>query len=91
MTLFGWDARVPLITSAPGFGKGGAKSWAISELIDILPTLTDLSGPPSPPQLVGQELYDAQTDPLETVNQARTIDTAAVIPAFAEQLDALVK
>jgi hypothetical protein len=91
MTLFGWDARVPLITSAPGFGKGGAKSWAISELIDILPTLTDLSGPPSPPQLVGQELYDAQTDPLETVNQSRTLDTAAVIPAFAEQLDALVK
>jgi iduronate 2-sulfatase len=155
MTLFGWDARVPLIISAPGIGKGGAKSRAISELIDIFPTLTDLSGLPSPPQLdgtslvpvlkdptaavktaaltqhprpalywgggpqalpqvmgyalktdrwsyhewrdfktgriVGQELYDEQTDPLGTVNQAGTVDAAAVIPALAEQLDALVK
>ena len=155
MTLFGWDARVPLIISAPGVGKGGAKTSAISELIDIFPTLTDLSGLPSPPQLdgtslvpvlkdptatvktaaltqhprpalywgggpqalpqvmgyalktdrwsyhewrdfktghvVGQELYDEQTDPLETVNQTGTVDAAAVIPALAEQLDALVK
>jgi iduronate 2-sulfatase len=41
--------------------------------------------------IVGQELYDEQTDPLETVNQAGTVDAAAVIPALAEQLDALVK
>jgi arylsulfatase A-like enzyme len=130
-------------------------SRAVSELIDIFPKLTDLSGLPSPPQLdgtslvpvlkdagatvktaaltqhprpalywgggpqalpqvmgyalktdrwsyhewrdfktgniVGQELYDEQTDPLETVNQAGTVDAAAVIPALAEQLDALVK
>ena len=155
MTLFGWDARVPLIISAPGVGKGGAKTSAISELIDIFPTLTDLSGLPNPPQLdgtslvpvlkdaaatvktaaltqhprpalywgggpqalpqvmgyalktdrwsyhewrdfktghiVGQELYDEKADPLETLNQAGTVDAAAVIPALAEQLDALVK
>jgi hypothetical protein len=42
-------------------------------------------------RIVGQELYDEQTDPLETVNQAGTVDAAAVIPALAEQLDALVK
>ena len=46
MTLFGWDARVPLIISAPGIGKGGAKTGAISELIDIYPTLTELCGLP---------------------------------------------
>ena len=155
MTLFGWDARVPLIISAPGIGKGGAKTGAISELIDIFPTLTDLSGLPSPPQLdgtslvpvlkdssasvktaaltqhprpalywgggpqalpqvmgyalktdrwsyhewrdfktghvVGQELYDTQTDPLETVNQAGTVDAAAVIPGLAAQLKAMTK
>jgi iduronate 2-sulfatase len=150
MTLFGWDARVPLIISAPGIGTGGAKTSAISELIDIFPTLTDLSGLPNPPQLdgaslvpllkdasatvkpaaltqhprpalywgggpqalpqvmgyalktdrwsyhewrdfktghvVGQELYDQQTDPLETVNIAGTVGAAAQIPALAEQL-----
>ena len=150
MTLFGWDARVPLIISAPGIGTGGAKTSAISELIDIFPTLTDLSGLPNPPQLdgaslvpvlkdasasvkpaaltqhprpalywgggpqalpqvmgyglttdrwsyhewrdfktglvVGQELYDQQNDPLETVNLVGTVEVAAEIPALAEQL-----
>jgi iduronate 2-sulfatase len=150
MTLFGWDARVPLIISAPGIGTGGAKTSAISELIDIFPTLTDLSALPNPPQLdgaslvpllkdasasvkpaaltqhprpalywgggpqalpqvmgyglttdrwsyhewrdfktghiVGQELYDQQADPLETVNLAGTVEAAAEIPALAEQL-----
>lgn len=42
-------------------------------------------------QFVGQELYDQQADPLETVNRAGTVDAAAVIPALAEQLDSLVK
>lgn len=155
MTLFGWDARVPLIISAPGMGKGGAKTSAISELIDIFPTLTDLSGLPNPMQLdgtslvpvlkdasatvktaaltqhprpalywgggplalpevmgyglttdrwsyhewrdfktgivVGQELYDEQNDPLETVNLAGTVEAAAQIPALAAQLRAMTK
>jgi iduronate 2-sulfatase len=62
MTLFGWDARVPLIISAPGIGKGGAKASGISELIDIFPTLTDLSGLPSPPQLEGTSLVPVLKD-----------------------------
>ena len=36
--------------------------------------------------VVGQELYDEQTDPLETVNLAGTVEAAAQIPALAEQL-----
>ena len=153
MTLFGWDARVPLIIAAPRTGKGGAKTSAISELIDLYPTLTELCGLPAPAQLdgvslvpvlkdptatvktaaltqhprpalywgsqkepnvmgyalrtdrwcynewrdfktdriVGQELYDAQADPQETVNLAGTVEGAPHIPALAEQLDALVK
>ncbi len=150
MTLFGWDARVPLIISAPGVEKGGMKTGAISELIDIFPTLTDLCSVPTPPkldgtslvpvlkdasasvksaaltqhprpalywgggpralpqvmgyglftdrwsyhewrdfktaQVVGQELYDQQADPLETLNLAGSVDSAAHIPALAEQL-----
>jgi iduronate 2-sulfatase len=155
MTLFGWDARVPLIISAPGLGKGGAKTSAISELIDIFPTLTELSGLPSPSQLdgtslvpvlkdasasvksaaltqhprpalywgggpqalpqvmgyglsterwsyhewrdfktgqvVAQELYDEQADPLETVNLAGTVEASAQIPALAEKLEAITR
>ena len=41
--------------------------------------------------VVGQELYDEQTDPLETVNIAGTVEAATQIPALVEQLDALVK
>jgi len=153
--LFGWDARVPLIMSAPGVGKGGAKTASLTELIDIFPTLTDLSGIPSPalldgtslapvlkdpsasvksaaltqhprpalywgggpqalPQVmgyglftdrwsyhewrdfktgdvVGQELYDEQNDPLETVNLAGSVDAAAQIPALAEQLKTITQ
>jgi len=56
MTLFGRDARVPLIISAPGVGKGGVKTAAISELIDLFPTLTSLAGLPSPRPLDGTSL-----------------------------------
>ena len=62
MTLFGWDARVPLIISAPGVGKGGMKTGAISELIDIFPTLTDLCGVPTPPKLDGTSLVPVLKD-----------------------------
>ena len=70
MTLFGWDARVPLIISAPGIGRGGAKTSAISELIDIFPTLTDLSGLPSPSQLDGTSLVPVLMDASATVKNA---------------------
>jgi iduronate 2-sulfatase len=70
MTLFGWDARVPLIISAPGIGTGGAKTSAISELIDIFPTLTDLSGLPNPPQLDGASLVPLLKDASATVKPA---------------------
>jgi hypothetical protein len=41
--------------------------------------------------VVGQELYDEQTDPLETVNLAGTEETKAVIPPLAAQLKAMTK
>jgi iduronate 2-sulfatase len=155
MTLFGWDARVPLIISAPGIGKGGAKTTAISELIDIFPTLTEICGLPNPPkldgtsllpvlkdasatvktaaltqhprpalywgggpqalpqvmgyglytdrwsyhewrdfksgQVVAQELYDEQADPLETANLVGSIEAARQIPVLAKQLGKITK
>jgi iduronate 2-sulfatase len=70
MTLFGWDARVPLIISAPGVGKGGMKTASISELIDIFPTLTDLCHVPSPPRLDGTSLVPVLKDPSVPVKAA---------------------
>ena len=155
MTLFGWDARVPLIISAPSISSGGAKTAALSELIDLFPTLTEICGLPNPPKIdgtslvpvlkdasasvktaaltqhprpalywgggpqalpqvmgyalktdrwsyhewrdfktghvVSQELYDEQTDSLETVNLVGTIEAATQIPALAEQLRKITK
>jgi iduronate 2-sulfatase len=70
MTLFGWDARVPLIISAPGVGKGGVKTASLSELIDIFPTLTELCGLPNPPKLDGTSLVPVLKDGGATVKTA---------------------
>jgi iduronate 2-sulfatase len=70
MTLFGWDGRVPLIISAPGLGKGGAKTAALSELIDIFPTLTDLCSLPNPPKLDGTSLVPVLKDANARVKSA---------------------
>ncbi|MFM6130123.1 MAG: sulfatase/phosphatase domain-containing protein, partial [Sphaerospermopsis kisseleviana] len=70
MTLFGWDARVPLIISAPGIGQRGAKTLSLSELIDIFPTLTELSGLPCPPRLDGTSLVPVLKDGSVTVKTA---------------------
>jgi iduronate 2-sulfatase len=70
MTLFGWDARVPLIISAPGLGKTGAKTSSISELIDLFPTLTELSDLPPPPQLDGTSLVPVLKDSGASVKSA---------------------
>jgi iduronate 2-sulfatase len=42
-------------------------------------------------QVVAQELYDEQADPLETVNLVGAVEAAAHIPALAEQLKAMSK
>jgi iduronate 2-sulfatase len=70
MTLFGWDARVPLLIAAPGLGKGGGKTAALSELVDLFPTLTQLCGLPNPPKLDGVSLVPVLKDPGATVKTA---------------------
>jgi len=45
--------RAPLIISAPGRGNGGTSTNALTEFVDMYPTLCELCGLPSPPQLEG--------------------------------------
>lgn len=49
------DTRVPLIIRAPGF-NGGVQSDALVELIDIYPTLSELSGLDIPAHVQGTSL-----------------------------------
>jgi len=54
--------RVPLIISAPGY-KGGLKTNALAEYIDIYPTLTELTGLGKPEQLHGKSFVTLMKNP----------------------------
>jgi arylsulfatase A-like enzyme len=54
--------RVPLIISAPGY-RGGLKTNALTEYIDIYPTLTELAGLNMPKQLQGKSFVTLMKNP----------------------------
>ena len=56
VTLFDIGAKVPFIIHAPGLTKPGTRSEAMVELIDIYPTLAQLTGLTPPEYLQGNSL-----------------------------------
>lgn len=56
--------RVPLMIRAPGF-DGGRKTEALTELIDVYPTLCELAGVPVPAHVQGRSLVPLLTDPTQ--------------------------
>lgn len=56
VSLFDVGAKVPFILRVPGVTEGGAVSQAMVELIDIYPTLADLTGLTPPEVLQGASL-----------------------------------
>ncbi len=69
MTLFEDSARVPLIVAAPE-AKQHAVSNGIVELIDLYPTLCDLTGIPAPEGLQGKSFRKQLSDPTSPGKQA---------------------
>lgn len=63
---FEYDARVPLMIHTPGMKHPGRQTRAITELIDLFPTLTDLCHLPQPPGLEGQSLTAVLEQPDST-------------------------
>ncbi len=63
MTNYEIDTRVPLIVSAPRFGKQGIATSRLVEFVDIYPTLCDLAGLPVPGNLEGLSMAPLMTDP----------------------------
>ena len=61
--LFEGSVRVPLIVSVPDHAQAGAATDALAELVDLYPTLVELSGLPSPDHLAGQSMTPALDDP----------------------------
>lgn len=69
-SLFEECARVPLIVRAPGSRGNGVASPSLVELLDLFPTLCDLTGIPAPPQLEGRSLRGLLHVPASTLHDA---------------------
>lgn len=68
-TCFELDARVPLIIATPDH-KGGQRTDALVELLDLYPTLADLCGLRAPVDLEGETLRPVLENPTASVKSA---------------------
>jgi arylsulfatase A-like enzyme len=69
-TLFEESLRVPLIIAAPDLPKPGAPTEALADLLDVYPTLVDLTGISRPGTLDGVSLTPVLRDPKASVQDA---------------------
>jgi arylsulfatase A-like enzyme len=69
-TNFERDTRVPLIIRAPGMQARGKRTAALTELVDLYPTLSELCGLPLPPHLEGMSFVSLLNDPDQPWKQA---------------------
>ncbi len=76
--------RVPLIIRSPGQRGGGRKSFALTELVDVYPTLCDLSNVPMPSGLEGSAFTPLFEDPDRLWKRAVFSSLPRQIPGVGE-------
>lgn len=62
VTLFETCARVPMVIHAPGMTRPGERTAALTELVDLYPTLAELCGIDAPGDLQGRSLVTNLAD-----------------------------
>ena len=62
-TNFEPDTRVPMILSVPGVKTAGRRTWALTEYVDIYPTLCEVCSLPVPGHLEGHSMVALLEDP----------------------------
>src|SRR5690606_12307988 len=60
----------PLIISAPGLKGNGRRTTSLAELLDLYPTLCDLSGLTMPAHVQGKSLRPVLDDPSVAIHEA---------------------
>lgn len=69
-SLFEPSARVPLIVHVPGAKGNGQPTRSLAELVDVYPTLCDLTGVPMPAGLEGRSLRPVLNDVTAQIKDA---------------------
>ena len=72
MTNYEIDTRVPLIISAPAIKTAGQSTESLAELLDLYPTLCELTGLETPDFAEGKSLVPILRDPHTKVHQSVT-------------------
>lgn len=62
-TNFELDTHVPMILSVPGMKTAGRRTWALTEYVDIYPTLCEVCSLPVPGHLEGRSMMPLLKDP----------------------------
>lgn len=62
-SCFETSMHAPLIVRAPGVGQGGQRTKALTEFIDIYPSLSELAGLPLPEHLQGKSFVPLLKNP----------------------------
>lgn len=68
MTNYEIDARVPMILSAPGMAQAGKTTTELVELLDVFPTLCELSGIDVPDFVEGKSLARLTEQPATKIH-----------------------
>jgi arylsulfatase A-like enzyme len=69
-SLFEECARVPFLVVSPGAKANGKRSASLVELLDVYPTVCDLTGVPAPAGLQGKSLRPVLNDASAAIHEA---------------------